>query len=332
MRGSRLRGAAAQLLGRLARLEQPPLGDGQTLVGASLRFLQPSDRRARFLLAPVERGALFFGLMLLARELLGFLRQPRVFVRGVLQLRVVADDDLLLLVLLGVERVNRIGGMRDRRVERRGLLRQLRQRFAIRGNAIAQLLDLALGLEDAARFGGAAAGHEMRTAEHVAFERRDWQRRRHGEPAHAAADRDARRRRVPRPASRVRRRRAPNRAASSRPSARSRSCAIASPRIARRWRSWRKETAELEATIAHAANAIAALNAEHHKQEKAVVGHEAQLQHATDEETRLAQKSEQLAREKHQAEEERDTLDRRQEEARASIGRLEEAQRRRTSG
>ncbi|PYQ98884.1 MAG: chromosome segregation protein SMC [Acidobacteria bacterium] len=88
-----------------------------------------------------------------------------------------------------------------------------------------------------------------------------------------------------------------------------------------------QDTAELEATIAHASNAIAALNAEHHRQEKAVVGYDAQLQHAADEEARLAQKSEQLAREKRQAEEERDTLDRRQEEARASIARLEEAQR-----
>ena len=88
-----------------------------------------------------------------------------------------------------------------------------------------------------------------------------------------------------------------------------------------------QETAELDATIAHGSNAIVALSAEHHKQDKAVVGHDAQLQHATDEETRLAQRAEQLAREKHQAEEERDTLDRRQEEARASIGRLEDAQR-----
>src|SRR5439155_3734444 len=88
-----------------------------------------------------------------------------------------------------------------------------------------------------------------------------------------------------------------------------------------------QETAELEATIAHASNAIAALNAEHHKQEKAVVGHEAQLQHAIDEQTRLAQKADQLAREKHQAEEERDALDRRQQEARESIARLEDQQR-----
>ncbi|HEV2984004.1 MAG TPA: AAA family ATPase [Vicinamibacterales bacterium] len=88
-----------------------------------------------------------------------------------------------------------------------------------------------------------------------------------------------------------------------------------------------QETAELEATIAHASSAIAALNAEHHKQEKVVVGHDAQLRHAAEEETRLAQKAEQLARERHQAEEERDTLDRRQEEARASITRLDNDQR-----
>jgi len=87
------------------------------------------------------------------------------------------------------------------------------------------------------------------------------------------------------------------------------------------------EAAEFDAAITHAANAIAALNGEHHKHEKAIVGHEAQLQHATDEEARLAQKIEQLARERRQAQEERDTLDRRQEEARASIARLESDQR-----
>jgi len=88
-----------------------------------------------------------------------------------------------------------------------------------------------------------------------------------------------------------------------------------------------QETAEFEATIAHAGNAIAALNAEHHKQEKAIVGYDAQLQHATDEERRLQQRSEQLVRERRQAEEERDALDRRQDEARASIARLEADQR-----
>jgi chromosome segregation protein len=68
-------------------------------------------------------------------------------------------------------------------------------------------------------------------------------------------------------------------------------------------------------------NAIAALNAEHHKQEKAVVGYDAQLQHATDE--RRVWRRRRAARARAvQAEEERDALDRRQDEARASIARL----------
>jgi chromosome segregation protein len=51
------------------------------------------------------------------------------------------------------------------------------------------------------------------------------------------------------------------------------------------------------------------------------------VEHATDESARLVQKSEQLARERHQAEDERDALDRRREEAQTSIARLEDAQR-----
>ncbi len=88
-----------------------------------------------------------------------------------------------------------------------------------------------------------------------------------------------------------------------------------------------EETAGLEATIAQASNAISALHAERHSQEKVVVALEGQMQRASDEATRVAQKAEQLARERHQAEEERDALDRRQEEARASIAQLEQAQR-----
>jgi chromosome segregation protein len=87
------------------------------------------------------------------------------------------------------------------------------------------------------------------------------------------------------------------------------------------------ETSELEVTIAHASTAISALNAEYHRQEKAAVGHDAQLTHVTEEAARLTQKAEQLAREKRQSEDERDALDRRQEEARVSIAQLEAAQR-----
>ena len=87
------------------------------------------------------------------------------------------------------------------------------------------------------------------------------------------------------------------------------------------------ETAGLEATIARASGAIAALDAEHHQLEKVIVGLDAQLQRGVAERERLAQKSEQLALERGQAQQERDSLEGRQIEARASIARLEDDQR-----
>ncbi len=86
------------------------------------------------------------------------------------------------------------------------------------------------------------------------------------------------------------------------------------------------ETAALDTTIAQALRALEALTAEQHKQEKAIVAHEARLQQAADESGRLSQKLEQLTRERRQAEEERETIDRRQGEARVSIARLENDQ------
>src|SRR5581483_1515232 len=61
------------------------------------------------------------------------------------------------------------------------------------------------------------------------------------------------------------------------------------------------EIAQFEAAIAQASSAIAALSAEQHRQEKAAVAHEAQIQRADDEAARLVQKGEQLARERAQA-------------------------------
>jgi chromosome segregation protein len=87
------------------------------------------------------------------------------------------------------------------------------------------------------------------------------------------------------------------------------------------------ETAGLEGVIAQASNAIAALNAEHHRQEKAIVGFDAQLQRAVEETARLIQRGDQLVRERYQGIAERDALDSRQEEARNAIGRLEQEQR-----
>src|SRR5205814_4582016 len=86
------------------------------------------------------------------------------------------------------------------------------------------------------------------------------------------------------------------------------------------------EAAALDATIAQALTAIDALTAEHHKQEKAIVAHDARLQQTADEAARLALKLEQLTRERRQSEEERETIDRRQAEARVPIARLENDQ------
>jgi chromosome segregation protein len=88
-----------------------------------------------------------------------------------------------------------------------------------------------------------------------------------------------------------------------------------------------EETSALDRTIAQASGAIEALSTEHHRQEKAIVGLEGDLRRAVDEGARLAQKAEQIARERRQAEEERDGLDRRQQEARTSIDRLDGEQR-----
>jgi chromosome segregation protein len=88
-----------------------------------------------------------------------------------------------------------------------------------------------------------------------------------------------------------------------------------------------EETGALDSAIAHASSALAALNSEQHRQEKVIVACEAQARHAADEVQRLGQKSEQLARERRQVEEEREALDRREAEARQSIERLEQEQR-----
>ena len=88
-----------------------------------------------------------------------------------------------------------------------------------------------------------------------------------------------------------------------------------------------EETAELEGVIAQATQAIAALNAEQHRQEKSIVGLEAQLQRASEDSTKVTLKGDQLARERRQSEDERKALEERQEEARASILNLEQEQR-----
>jgi chromosome segregation protein len=85
--------------------------------------------------------------------------------------------------------------------------------------------------------------------------------------------------------------------------------------------------ARLDASIAEATSAIAALQDAEHEQEKAIVAHEAQLARAEEEEVRLGRKAEVVALERRRAEEERAELDARRAEAESSIARLEGEQR-----
>ena len=87
------------------------------------------------------------------------------------------------------------------------------------------------------------------------------------------------------------------------------------------------ETAALELTMAQATTAIAALTAEQHRQEKAIVGFEATLARAGEDVARLGRKGEVIGLERRRAEDERTSLDARYAEAQQSIERLQDEQR-----
>jgi chromosome segregation protein len=87
------------------------------------------------------------------------------------------------------------------------------------------------------------------------------------------------------------------------------------------------EVAALETTIAHVSNALIAVNAELHREEKAIVGLDLQMQRSADELQRVRHKEELLAAERRTLEEQRRALEARQQEARTSIARLQQEQR-----
>jgi chromosome segregation protein len=84
------------------------------------------------------------------------------------------------------------------------------------------------------------------------------------------------------------------------------------------------ETAQFEQAIAHATAAVAALAAELHRQEKAIVSVEGLLQRALEDEGRLAQRRELVLAETRRMNDEIAALDARQSEARESLARLEQ--------
>ncbi len=84
------------------------------------------------------------------------------------------------------------------------------------------------------------------------------------------------------------------------------------------------ETAGFEQAMAHASAAIAGLTDEIHRQEKSIVGVQAQAERANDDEARLQQRADLIQSEINKVHEEIAGLDARQNEARDSIARLNE--------
>ena len=106
----------------------------------STRALRPAAHRA-----PRSRHA---ARAVSVGDELAALRQPRLVFRGALELPFDGDDALLLAMQLGGQRRDRGRGVRDRLLELRGLVGEPLERVALGGDALAQLLDLALGARE----------------------------------------------------------------------------------------------------------------------------------------------------------------------------------------
>src|SRR5687768_53419 len=87
------------------------------------------------------------------------------------------------------------------------------------------------------------------------------------------------------------------------------------------------DVATLETRIAQVSNAVTAVNADLHREEKAIIGLEMQLQRSADDLQKVQKKFELLEIERRGAEEQRRGLEARQREARESIVRLDQEQR-----
>jgi hypothetical protein len=129
--GSGFGSAMAEIFGGLARLEQTALRRRQPVVGCPLLVFETRDRLARFDLAAVDGFALLLGLPAFTRELLALLVETRRFVHGVLQLRVLRDDGLFLLVVLGCQCSDGVGRLGDGGVKGRGFLGKAGERVVL---------------------------------------------------------------------------------------------------------------------------------------------------------------------------------------------------------
>ena len=163
----------AELLGGLARLEQAALGGGQPIVGRPLIVFEPRDRFARFILAAVDaprappRTAAVRGRAVRSSGRGAPLRPRRAAAAPpgprppfpALWCSAASAAIAFEAWTIAASSAAVSAARRDERV-------------ALRLDAAAQFLDLALRLENAPGRFVQAARHQVRSAEHVAFARR----------------------------------------------------------------------------------------------------------------------------------------------------------------
>jgi hypothetical protein len=163
----------ADLLGGIACVEKTTLGGVQPFVGGALLDLELRDGGGGLRLPFVELRALVARPPAIERQQLATPGQPAALIRRARELGLVADDGLLVAVEIARRGVDGGARLRDGRLERAHRRRDLTGRVPFGGHPLAQLPDLALRGEDAARFCGCAAEHEVRALEDIPVHRRD---------------------------------------------------------------------------------------------------------------------------------------------------------------
>ena len=109
MRRTRRGRTTPEVLCSVAGFEQSSLSLGQPFLRRTLFVFETSNRLLRFQLSLLEAVALFFRLPPLASELLRPLRESSLLIEGVLQLRIVDSDSLLLSMMFDLELGDRAG-------------------------------------------------------------------------------------------------------------------------------------------------------------------------------------------------------------------------------
>ena len=170
--GAGLAGFEAQAFGRVARRAQPLLRVVERQFGGDLLLVQAGNGFARFRLPRIETGDLFPHAADFSGHEIGALLHTRFVFGGAPGLAFNADNFLFLAMHFARQAGNGRRGVRNHLLEARGLGQQLLEQLVRCGDPLAQLLDLALGGEDAARLRLVAAGHDVPAAEHVAVDRR----------------------------------------------------------------------------------------------------------------------------------------------------------------